>query len=121
MAPGKLLEEPLTRSVIGAFYEVYNQLGFGFLESLYASALERELLGREHDVMRECHGQRLLPKVIQIDSLGNELSTYAMDRCLDPIARGYSHFARPGKPGKTSIQHRRCRRRGVREGGRRAW
>ena len=53
MAPGKLLEEPLTRSVIGAFYEVYNHIGFGFLESLYASALERELLGREHDVMRE--------------------------------------------------------------------
>jgi len=45
MAPGKLLEEPLTRSVIGASYEVYHHLGFGFLESLYASALERELLG----------------------------------------------------------------------------
>src|SRR5258705_10568964 len=53
MAPDKLLEESLTRSVIGAFYEVYNHLGFGFLESLYASALERELLAREHAVVRE--------------------------------------------------------------------
>lgn len=53
MAPDKLLQETLTRSVIGAFYEVYNHLGYGFLESLYVSALERELLAREHDVMRE--------------------------------------------------------------------
>ena len=32
MTTGMLLQERLTRSVIGAFYEVYNNLGFGFLE-----------------------------------------------------------------------------------------
>lgn len=37
-----LLEEALTRSVIGAFFEVYNTLGFGFLEHVYGVALERE-------------------------------------------------------------------------------
>jgi hypothetical protein len=29
-----LLEEHLTRSIMGAFFEVYNTLGFGFLERL---------------------------------------------------------------------------------------
>jgi GxxExxY protein len=49
----QLLEERLTRSVIGAFYEVYNTLGFGFLEHVYIMALERELLERGHRVARE--------------------------------------------------------------------
>ena len=53
MSTGKLIEEALTRSAIGAFYEVYNTLGFGFLEHLYAAALERELLARGHQVARE--------------------------------------------------------------------
>ncbi len=53
-APGHaLLEERLSHSVIGAFYDVYNQLGFGFLESVYASALQLELLQRGHRVVRE--------------------------------------------------------------------
>jgi len=49
----QLVLEPLTRSVIGGFYEVYNTLGFGFLEHVYKSAVERELLARGHDVQRE--------------------------------------------------------------------
>jgi GxxExxY protein len=48
-----LIEESLTRSVIGAFFEVYNTLGFGFLEHLYVMALERELKARGHRVARE--------------------------------------------------------------------
>ena len=51
--PGGLIEEELTRSVIGAFFDVYNTLGYGFLEHVYALALERELLGRGHRVGRE--------------------------------------------------------------------
>ncbi len=43
----------MTKSIIAAFYEVYNTLGFGFLESVYAAALERELLSRGHAVARE--------------------------------------------------------------------
>jgi GxxExxY protein len=53
MARGELIEERLTHSVIGAFFEVYNTLGFGFLEHLYVLALERELLARGHRVARE--------------------------------------------------------------------
>ena len=49
----QLIEERLTSSVIGAFYEVYNTLGFGFLEHVYVMSLERELLARGHLVGRE--------------------------------------------------------------------
>ena len=48
-----LIEEDRTRSIIGAFFEVYNTLGFGFLESLYAAALVIELRSRGHRVERE--------------------------------------------------------------------
>jgi GxxExxY protein len=50
---GGLLEEALTRSVIGAFYDVHRGLGFGFREYLYALALERDLVARGHRVDRE--------------------------------------------------------------------
>jgi len=30
----------LTRKIVGIFYEVYNELGYGFLESVYESAME---------------------------------------------------------------------------------
>ena len=33
----------LSRFVIGAFYRVYDRLGFGFLESVYKNALAKEL------------------------------------------------------------------------------
>ena len=48
-----LVDEALTRSIIAAFFEVYNTLGFGFLESVYAEALARELRRRGHRVERE--------------------------------------------------------------------
>lgn len=53
MATAPLLEESVTRSIIGAFFDVYNTLGFGFLERLYVLALERELRQRGHYVERE--------------------------------------------------------------------
>ena len=46
-------EQELYTSVIGAFYEVYNHLGFGFLETYYVRALEWELRERGHEVGRE--------------------------------------------------------------------
>jgi GxxExxY protein len=75
MTPEKLLEETLTRSVIGAFYEVYNRLGFGFLESLYAAALERELLARDHDVTREF--------CVRVMYKGHELGVQKLDMIID--------------------------------------
>lgn len=50
---GGLAEERLTHLIIGAFFRVYNELGFGFLEHVYAAALERELLRLGLQVARE--------------------------------------------------------------------
>ena len=49
----ELFEETLTRSVIGAFYEVYRELGFGFREYIYSRSLEKALAQRGHSVGRE--------------------------------------------------------------------
>lgn len=49
----ELIERRLTHSVIGAFFEVYNTLGYGFLEHLYVRAMEWELRARSHRVARE--------------------------------------------------------------------
>jgi GxxExxY protein len=53
MSEHELIEEQLTKSVIGAFYEVYNTLGYRYLEQVYLAALERELRARGHAVGRE--------------------------------------------------------------------
>ena len=42
-----------TGAVIGAFYAVYNGLRYGFLESVYANALEIEFQERGIDYVRE--------------------------------------------------------------------
>ena len=39
----------LTDTVIGVFYDVYNELGFGFLESVYRNALRLALLEKGLD------------------------------------------------------------------------
>jgi GxxExxY protein len=48
-----LIEEELTRSVVGAFFDTYNVLGYGFLEHVYERALDKELRERGHAVARE--------------------------------------------------------------------
>lgn len=39
----RLLADGLTRRVIGSFFDVYNELGYGFLESVYRESLARAL------------------------------------------------------------------------------
>ena len=39
----ELLHGDITGEIISAFYAVYNELGFGFLESVYVRALAIEL------------------------------------------------------------------------------
>jgi GxxExxY protein len=53
MANDELLHERLTDTIIAAFYEVYNRLGYGFVEKAYVRALEIELRHRGLDVRRE--------------------------------------------------------------------
>ena len=49
----EIVEKDLSSLIIAAFYEVYNALGFGFLESIYARALEIALRRRGLLVERE--------------------------------------------------------------------
>jgi GxxExxY protein len=37
--PARLKHAELTEKIIGVFYDVYNELGYGFLESTYAEAM----------------------------------------------------------------------------------
>lgn len=48
-----LLDGELTRSIIGAFYQVFNVLGYGYSEHVYSAVLEKELERRGHRVARE--------------------------------------------------------------------
>ena len=75
MARHELIEEDLTYSVIGAFFEVYNTLGFGFLEHVYVMALERELSARGHRVAREV--------CVTVSYKGEELTTQRLDMIVD--------------------------------------
>ena len=43
----------ITESILGAFYEVYNEMGFGFKEKFHCDSLALELKERGHDVGRE--------------------------------------------------------------------
>ena len=72
--PPRLLEE-LIYSIIGAFFEAYNTLGYGFLEHLYLKALEYELLARGHRVSREV-GVAVMYK-------GKELGKQRLDMVVD--------------------------------------
>lgn len=38
-----LLHEELTKSILKVFYDVYNELGYGFLERVYQNSLYYEL------------------------------------------------------------------------------
>lgn len=39
----ELLHQDITEQIIGAAFEVYNELGYGFLESVYQKAMKVEL------------------------------------------------------------------------------
>ena len=71
----RLLEEQLTRSIIGAFYEVYIALGYGFLEHLYVLALEQELLARGHKVARQVS--------VHVYYKGRQLGQQRLDMIVD--------------------------------------
>lgn len=75
MPANDLLERETTHHVIGAFFEVYNTLGFGFLEHVYAEALERELVERARTVHKEV--------VVPVCYKGAILSTHRVDMIVD--------------------------------------
>src|SRR5438270_12338619 len=71
----QLLEERLTHSVIGSFFDVHRELGFGYREDLYALALERDRAAKGHQVDREV--------VVVGDSRGAPLARQTLDMIVD--------------------------------------
>ena len=71
LPPGRLINGDVTGQVIGAFYDVYNELRYGFLEKVYAGALEVELQERNISYVRE------LP--LQVFFKGRVVGTYRAD------------------------------------------
>lgn len=77
MARAELIHERLTHSVIGGFYEVYNTLGFGFLEHTYLAALTLELRLRGHVVDREVR--------VEVRYKGTVIGWHRLDMVVDNI------------------------------------
>jgi GxxExxY protein len=48
-----MLHEETTQGIIKAFYHVYNNLGFGFLEKVYENSLAIELAANGFDIKRQ--------------------------------------------------------------------
>jgi GxxExxY protein len=74
---GGLIEQERTESIIGGFYEVYSTFGFGFSESVYAAALEKELRLRGHKVAREV--------LIRVYYKGEVIARQRMDMLVDDV------------------------------------
>ena len=75
MHSDELLERETTHQVIGAFFDAYNTLGFGFLEHVYREALERELIERARIVRKEV--------LVPVWYKGSVLSTQRVDLIVD--------------------------------------
>ena len=70
-----LLERELTGEIISAYYECYNALGFGFLESVYRRALAIELRARGHRCAEE--------GLIEVQYKGVVVGAYRFDLVVD--------------------------------------
>jgi GxxExxY protein len=67
----------LTEEIIGAFFAVYNALGYGFLEKVYANALKLELERRGLKVLQE------FPIVVRY--FGQEIGLYYADIIVNDL------------------------------------
>jgi len=70
-----LLSAELTEAVIGSFYDVHRQLGFGFREYIYDLALERDLVAKGHRVEREVS--------VMVFFRGEPLARHTLDMIID--------------------------------------
>ncbi len=67
----KLRYGDITEAVIGSFYDVYNELGHGFLESVYRDALRVVLLSKGLSVDRE--------RAVQVKFRGQVVGVFRTD------------------------------------------
>ena len=73
----KLLHQDLTDVIIKTFYEVYNELGHGFLERVYQNSLYLELKNKGFKVEAQ--------KKIEVYYKGIEVGQYYADLIVDDL------------------------------------
>ncbi len=73
-----LKHKDLTETIIGVFFEVYNELGHGFLESVYEKALEVALTAKGLDVRRQIE----VPVWFRGNKVGDFAADMLVERCV---------------------------------------
>ena len=73
----ELLHEELTNAIIKTFYEVYNELGYGFLEKVYQNSLYLELKNKGYKVEAQ--------KKILVYYKGVEVGEYFADLLVEDL------------------------------------
>ena len=73
----EILHKELTDKIIDAFYDVYDELGYGYLERVYQNSLYLELTERGHKVEAQ--------KEIKIYYRGREVGLYYADLIVDDL------------------------------------
>ncbi len=73
----ELLHEELTNAIIKTFYEVYNELGYGFLEKVYQNSLFLELRNKGFKVEAQ--------KKISVYYKGIEVGEYYADLIVEDL------------------------------------
>jgi GxxExxY protein len=68
----------LTETIIGVFFEVYNELGHGFLESVYEKAFEVALTSKKLDVKRQIE----VPVWFRGQRVGDFTADILVERCV---------------------------------------
>jgi GxxExxY protein len=71
----ELLEAERVQSILSAFFTVHNYYGYGLSESVYAGALECELIAREHGVVREL--------AVPVEYRGRQVAWQRLDMVVD--------------------------------------
>ena len=72
---GGLKHRALTQQIIGVFYEVYNELGHGFLESVYETAFGIALTSKGLSVFHQIE--------VPVWSRGNKIGDFSADMLVD--------------------------------------
>ena len=73
----ELLHKDLTEAIIKTFYEVYNELGYGFLEKVYQNSMHLELKARGFKVEAQ--------KQIKVYYKGQEVGEYYADLVVNEL------------------------------------
>jgi GxxExxY protein len=73
-----LKHRDLTQKIIGVFYEVYNELGHGFLESVYEAAFEIALTSKGLPVLRQIE----VPVWFRGRKIGDFTADMLVDKCV---------------------------------------